>query len=144
MLPKSQSWLIGHDDASVANHGMHIYGGSSNTLAIKPVDRSAGKNYRPRAANEPTIDSFIYNPQDNVITAFQITVSERHSLKAAGPEWLKRLRSEQHKQIEPAIDLVVVSSNAEVQLPGAKKTAFRDIYHLHIVGFPKIEPSTNR
>ncbi|TFK53206.1 hypothetical protein OE88DRAFT_1734147 [Heliocybe sulcata] len=157
LLPKSRSWPVMKLGTN-KKYCMNIYGDSDNTLRIEPEDRRAevpdyqvlvickyskgeqidlaGKYYWPQARNEPTIDSFIYNPQDNVITAFQVTVSESHSVNSKGLEWLKSLRAAAPGSLAPAIDLVVISSNAQVALTPSAKTFIRDTYHLHLTDFP--------
>ena len=108
LLPMSYSWLVteradsaGEPDDS-PKYRMVVYGGSTDTLRIELDDGSTqvpsnevlaiheynsresikleGKYYMPKARNGPTIDSFIYNPTTNTITAFQITVSDQHSV----------------------------------------------------------------
>ncbi|KAI4517701.1 hypothetical protein K525DRAFT_260447, partial [Schizophyllum commune Loenen D] len=107
LLPMSYSWSVtergdsaGEPNGS-AKYRMVVYGGSTDTLRIELDDGSTqvssnkvltiheynskenivleGKYYMPKARNEPTIDSFIYNPTTNTITTFQITASDRHS-----------------------------------------------------------------
>ncbi|KAI5886969.1 uncharacterized protein SCHCODRAFT_02640408 [Schizophyllum commune H4-8] len=164
LLPMSYSWSVtkrgdsaGKPDDST-KYRMVVYGGSTDTLRIELDDGSAqvpsnevlaiheynsgesikleGKYYMPKARNELTIDSFIYNPTTNTITAFQITVSEQHLVDIEYFLWLKTLRGSSADA--PAIDLVIISSDLTVRLPH-KDTAtsvIRSMYDLYLDDLP--------
>ncbi|KAI5886977.1 uncharacterized protein SCHCODRAFT_02640428 [Schizophyllum commune H4-8] len=161
LLPMSYSWSVtkrgdsaGKPDDST-KYRMVVYGGSTDTLRIELDDGSTqvpsnevleynsgesikleGKYYMPKARNELTIDSFIYNPTTNTITAFQITVSEQHLVDIEYFLWLKTLRGSSADA--PAIDLVIISSDPTVRLPH-KDTAtsvIRSMYDLYLDDLP--------
>lgn len=47
--------------------------------------------YRPKAGNQPTFDSFVYQEKGNLAIVFQITVGKTHAVKLEGFLWLQKL-----------------------------------------------------
>ncbi|KAL1713066.1 hypothetical protein EV715DRAFT_296419 [Schizophyllum commune] len=165
LLPMSYSWSVtergdsaGEPDGS-AKYRMVIYGSSTDTLRIELDDGSTqvssnevltiheynsgekiileGKYYMPKARNGPTIDSFIYNPTTNTITAFQITVSDQHSVNTKDLSWLKTLCGASADA--PAIDLVAITSSPTSVFPceDTAKSAIRNMYDLCLDDLPE-------
>lgn len=57
-----------------------------------PIDSLLdGHYYRPRALNNPSFDSFVYNTCSRRISAFQVTVAEEHGLASRGVYALRDL-----------------------------------------------------
>ncbi|KAL1703148.1 hypothetical protein EV121DRAFT_208523 [Schizophyllum commune] len=165
LLPMSYSWSVtergdsaGEPDGS-AKYRMVVYGGSTDTLRIEPDDGSTpvpsnevltiheynsresikleGKYYMPKARNGPTIDSFIYNPTTNTITAFQITAADQHSVNTEDLSWLQSLRGASADA--PAIDLVAITSSPTSVFPceDTAKSAIRNMYDLCLDDLPE-------
>ncbi|KAL1675268.1 hypothetical protein EV122DRAFT_281281 [Schizophyllum commune] len=171
LLPMSYSWSVtergdsaGEPDGS-PKYRMVVYGGSTDTLRIELDDGSTpvpsnevlaiheynsgekiileGKYYMPKARNGPTIDSFIYNPTTNTITAFQITAfqitaaADQHSVNTEDLSWLKTLRGASADA--PAIDLVAITSSPAVRFPceDTAKSVIRNMYDLCLDDLPE-------
>ncbi|KAI0786414.1 hypothetical protein C8Q75DRAFT_272177 [Abortiporus biennis] len=45
--------------------------------------------YQPVARNQATINSFVVNPKEKAVYAFQFTVAEEHNIKTSGVQWLE-------------------------------------------------------
>ncbi|KAL1731060.1 hypothetical protein EV714DRAFT_272168 [Schizophyllum commune] len=108
-------------------------------LAVERVNagqelKLAGRYYRmPKACNHGKVDSFIYNPQSNVITAFNLTASATHFIDLEGLKWLKSLRGAPGSPA-PTIDLVVVSPDSSLELTVGELALelLRQFYRLHL------------
>ncbi|KAL1675262.1 hypothetical protein EV122DRAFT_218976 [Schizophyllum commune] len=165
LLPMSYSWSVtergdsaGEPNGS-AKYRMVVYGGSADTLRIELDDGTSqvpsnkvlaiheynskenivleGKYYMPKARNGPTIDSFIYNPTTNTITAFQITAADQHSVNTEDLSWLKKLRGASADA--PAIDLVAITSSPTSVFPceDTAKSVIQNMYDLCLDDFPE-------
>ncbi|KAI5887007.1 uncharacterized protein SCHCODRAFT_02640490 [Schizophyllum commune H4-8] len=164
LLPMSYTWSVTKrgdpacEPDSSTKYRMVVYGGSTDTLRIELDDGSTqgpcnevlaiheyhsresiqleGKYYMPKARNEPTIVSFIYNPTTNTITAFQISVLDQHSVDTEYFSWLKTLRGASADA--PAIDLVIISSDPTVSLPhrDTATSVIRSMYDLYLDDLP--------
>jgi hypothetical protein len=70
--------------------------------------------YQPTASNQPSYDSFIYDPNSHQISAFQVTVGKKHSLLSKGIFELRQLGQEL-KVCDLKIRIImVVFENAQI------------------------------
>ena len=93
-----------------------------------------GKYYHlSKTSNHGKVDSFIYNPQSNVITAFHLTASATHFIDLEGLKCLKSLRGAPGSPA-PIIDLVVVSPDSSLELTVGELALelIRQVYRLHL------------
>ena len=51
----------------------------------------AGHYYQPTTDNYPSYDSFVYEPESREVTAFQVTIAERHDFSSKGVIELHKL-----------------------------------------------------
>ncbi|KAI5893532.1 uncharacterized protein SCHCODRAFT_02538735 [Schizophyllum commune H4-8] len=110
-----------------------------DTLAVERINagqelKLAGKYYQlPKTSNYEKIDSFIYNPQINVITAFHLTTTAAHFIDLEGLKWLKSLRGAPGSPA-PTIDLVVVSPDLTLELTVTEFALeiIRQVYRLRL------------
>ncbi|KAL1680065.1 hypothetical protein EV122DRAFT_276707 [Schizophyllum commune] len=94
----------------------------------------SGKYYQlPKASNHGKVDSFIYNPQSNVITAFHLTASATRFIDLEGLKWFKSLRGTPGGPA-PIVDVVVVSPDSTLELTVGELALelIRQIYRLHL------------
>ncbi|KAL1706352.1 hypothetical protein EV121DRAFT_201527 [Schizophyllum commune] len=135
---------------------MIVSGGSYNPIRIVAVNAAApsvihdalvveritagqeikltGKYYQlPKTSAHGKVDSFIYNPQLNVITAFHLTTLTTHFIDLEGLKWLKNLRGTPGGPA-PIIDLVVVSPDSILELTVGELALelLRQVYRLRL------------
>jgi len=81
----------------------------------------AGHYYQPTYGNEPSYDSFIFNPTLSQLSAFQVTDGEEHSFKPKGIYALRDLATELHVKDLKLRFIIVVPENAQITCPVEKK-----------------------
>lgn len=87
--------------------------------------------YKPAYKTQPTFDSFIYEPMERRITAFQLTVSGSHEIKEKGIHQLQALSESLHLNIVKYRLIGVIPEGTDIKFTAVKSLDL-EVYRLEM------------